>query len=84
MRDEVCNKIVELIREVYPDVYFEGIDCEANLESIGINSVQFIQLIVMIENYYDIVFEDEMLNINKLDTISKFAEYIVKSTEVKC
>jgi phosphopantetheine attachment domain protein len=46
--------------------------------SLLLNSLQFIKLVVCIEEEFDIEFEDEMLKLDSFQTIEEIAKYIVQ------
>ena len=43
---------------------------------LGVNSVEFIELIVKLEETFHIEFEDEMLQLDKIRTIQMIGNYI--------
>ena len=48
------------------------------LKEKGISSLVFIQMLVLLEEQYDFVFEDEMLDQEKLSSIDVITDYIIK------
>lgn len=46
--------------------------------SLLLNSLQFIKLVVCIEEEFGIEFEDEMLKLDSFQTIEEIAKYIVQ------
>ena len=53
-------------------------DFTADLKMIKINSIQFIKIIVEIENELDIEFEDEEIAVENYTTLNDFIECIKK------
>lgn len=49
-----------------------------DLSSLGLDSISFINIIVMIEDKYNITFEDDKLLFNSYSSLDSLAEYIVK------
>ena len=49
--------------------------CE-DLRDIGMDSLKFISVIVTIEDIYEIEFEDEMLSMGRLRTVTSFVDYV--------
>jgi|HubBroStandDraft_3_1064219.scaffolds.fasta_scaffold741627_2 acyl carrier protein len=51
------------------------------LVDIGYDSLKFIELVIKIESFFEIEFEDEYLSYHKFETVSEVEEYI--SSKVK-
>jgi len=60
----------------------ESIEIETPLEGIGMDSMSFIQLVVAIEDAFEIDFPDEKLNATQVGTIKALCEtvYEIKDT----
>ena len=52
------------------------VDDEQNLVDIGMDSLQFVKMIVELEVKYDIEVEVEDLKIDKFNTIARISEYV--------
>jgi len=57
--------------------YADEIGMDDPLESIGLNSMHFIQLVIEFEDKYGIVIEDDLLLFENFSTISKFTQSIL-------
>lgn len=53
---------------------------ESELKSIGINSLMFIKIIVELEKYFDIEFDDEALIGKKYETLGDIYKYLMGMT----
>lgn len=53
-----------------------AIDNDTDLETVGIDSFGFIQLIVLIEEKYDLEIPDESLLLSELNTINKIQQLL--------
>ena len=75
MNLEDMNKLKKIIAQV-KEVDESEIKQDFNLVDAGFNSITFIKLIIAIENYFSFEFEDDDLDIFKLQTLNKLVEYI--------
>lgn len=82
MIDKACllEEIKQLIlRSCTNEITVTEINQNTRLvEDLGMDSVSIIQLICNIESKYNIIFEDEYLLIDKLNTVSSLYGYILK------
>lgn len=46
------------------------------VDDLAFDSLTFVQMVLMLENEYSIKFDDEYINIEKLQTVKDVAEYI--------
>ena len=51
---------------------------EENLFDLGMDSIKYVNLIVKLEMYYNIEFNNEIMNMTEYDSISKISEYVAK------
>ena len=58
------------------EINIEELNEETLIADMGLNSITFIQLIVALENEFDIEFEDEMLDYKKISKIKHLCDYI--------
>ena len=59
----------------------DGIKDEMTLvDDLAFDSLTFVQMVLMLENAYNIKFDDEYINIEKLKTVKDVAEYIQVKT----
>lgn len=77
----IKTKLIELIFKDNDSSLESIIDCEEILEinifdDLGYDSIRFIELIVDIENKFQIELDDELLIMNNFSTISKIIDNI--------
>lgn len=77
MKEKLYAKIIEILKEICEDDIDE-IQMKDELKEKGISSLVFIQMLVLLEEQYDFVFEDEMLDQEKLSSIDVITDYIIK------
>lgn len=75
MLEEIKEIIFAVAVEKNPDLTKE-LDYDVEISEYGINSITFINITVMLEDKYDIEFEDEKLDIENVWTIRKLKEYV--------
>lgn len=76
------NEYKKIISEVSAlGIAEDGIKDEMTLiDDLAFDSLTFVQMVLMLENAYDIKFDDEYINIEKLKTVKDVAEYIQVKT----
>ncbi|MDF2519403.1 MAG: acyl carrier protein [Clostridia bacterium] len=57
------------------------LDYAVELSALGVNSIDFIKLVVAMETEFDFEFRDEDLNSNKFETLNSFVDYIQQMTQ---
>ena len=77
LKEKLYAKIIEILKEICEDGIDE-IQMKDDLKEKGINSLVFIQMLVLLEEQYDFVFADEMLDQEKLSSIDAITDYIIK------
>lgn len=89
MKDNTINNfkefdlnIISLIEEKCEiDNLKQYLEENDDLSSFGINSVKFIMLVLELENYFDIEFEDEDLSYKNFNSYNELRNYV--SNKVK-
>ena len=76
------NEYKKIISEVSAlGIAEDGIKDEMTLiDDLAFDSLTFVQMVLMLENAYDIKFDDEYINIEKLKSVKDVAEYIQVKT----
>lgn len=74
-REEVISKIIELM-EI--DKKRTEINIQQKISNYGINSFNFIELNVKLEDFYNIKFDDSYVDFHTLGTIANLSDYITK------
>lgn len=75
--DEIYRKMTEILREVLeiePEI--EKLTTKSSLSDLGINSVDFIKLLVKIEMEFGIEIEDENLSEDLYETIDDLLNFV--------
>lgn len=80
---EVEKEIMEIIKSAVEPVAISIISPDTKLEDIGIHSLHYIQLVVVIEEKYEINFEDQYLIVGKFEKIKELAGYVEKRIREK-
>lgn len=73
---EMLNQLNELLIEILPPIKDIDISLDTNLIEVGLNSLLFIRLVVMVEDMYGIEFMDEDLDLQKFRTLRNWTDYI--------
>ena len=68
-------KIKEILKKVL-NIETENLDSSTHLHNTILNSLTFIKLIVLLEEEFDIQFDDDDLDIEKFETIESIIDYI--------
>lgn len=70
------NKVIEIIKRAVNIPKETNLNLETPINNLQINSLNFLKIIVDIEEEYDIEFDDEELNFEEFNTIKAFVEHI--------
>lgn len=70
------NEILEIVRQNLPEIDENLISMDTDFNSIGINSITFVKIIVEIENHFGILFEGMDLLVSKYQKVHDLAEYV--------
>lgn len=80
--DETKCKVYNILKELNEseecELKFEidQLTDDTSVEEIGFNSITYIQMIVSIEDMFDIEFDDAMLDYNMITTIGEFIKIV--------
>lgn len=75
----VIKGIIELVEADGEVTIQEPISAETKLELLGVNSLSIVKFVVMLEDEFDIEFEDEQLKRGKFVTINDLITYVEKT-----
>ncbi|MCY9512513.1 acyl carrier protein [Paenibacillus apiarius] len=78
MNNTIKCKLEKIINEILVTEDIKGI---GENDSLGLNSVQFIQLVVEIEKEFDIEFADDDLNLSNFGSLNSLIAYIVNKLD---
>ncbi|WP_081418995.1 phosphopantetheine-binding protein [Paenibacillus sp. Leaf72] len=72
--NEILQKNIELLT-------IDESVLQSDLETVGLNSISFVKLIVALENEFDVEFENEILIIDHFATLGHFKDGVQKLVE---
>ncbi|WP_455715509.1 phosphopantetheine-binding protein [Anaerosporobacter sp.] len=72
---EIREVVLEVLKKDYPEQTPE-LEDDVDLSEYGISSVTYINVTVLLEDKYDIVFDDEKLDFTNNNTIRQLTEYV--------
>ncbi|MCP1132763.1 acyl carrier protein [Paenibacillus polysaccharolyticus] len=75
MTNEIEKQFIDMLHKELPGIEIE-ISMETNLIQAGVNSISFIKLVILIENEFNISFDEERLDISYFPTIKDIVGYI--------
>lgn len=78
-KNEICEKIKEMLSKVMEDNGKVPTTFDEDIAEL-MDSIEFVMLIVEIENEFEIKIDDDDFEIENVDTISKFADLVMKYT----
>ena len=81
----IKNELIEMIKNEigWTDEGQEFTDDTTLVKDLGLDSVMLVQLIVLIEEKYDVEFEDSHALFDGLNTIGSLAQWILEQREGK-
>ncbi|WP_300767633.1 phosphopantetheine-binding protein [uncultured Acetatifactor sp.] len=74
--EAAARRIMEVINEVTH--HADGLNLTSKIKSLGVTSLNFMKVILDIEEVFHIRFRDEDINPSKFDTIEKIADLVIK------
>lgn len=83
--NQIEKKIADIIRGALPKINMDNITGDTEFEELGIESIDFIAIVIALEENFDIEITDELLIMQNMNTVKKI-ENILKLcgiTEVK-
>jgi acyl carrier protein len=67
--EQIIDKLIPVIASIFSNNEIKNVTLHTQFSELGIDSVSFIQLIVEMENEFDIEFSDDDLMISEFETI---------------
>lgn len=81
-KNEIKDKLLEIIGEELPDVEVDKVDTSASLaDDYGVDSVSLIKMIVDAEAAFDVKFDDRELALNKYENFDDVIDTIEKKLQ---
>ncbi|MEK4077379.1 acyl carrier protein [Paenibacillus amylolyticus] len=74
------QRFFNVIQKEFPEADIE-FSMDTNLIDAGVNSISFIKLVILIENEFDIQFEETKLDLSYFPTIREILEYIEQQSK---
>lgn len=75
-KNEIKDKLLDIIEEEMPEVDKNAIDTSASLSDDGLDSVSLIKVIVDAEKAFDVAFDDRELALNKYENLNDVVDLI--------
>lgn len=76
------NGLIEIVKgvisEVIPEIDLSSENLEDNLQQLGMNSFEFIRIIVLLEEKLQIEIPDEYLLIYRMNTVKQIYQALIK------
>lgn len=86
-RSEVADKVLSLVGELLMLQDFDSrkvdFDQEDFLTALGANSIDALELIMTVEERFDVHFRDEEINFNTVRTVNHFVQCICNKIEAR-
>ena len=70
------EKLIEVLSSVISDINFDEISYDEDLSVMGMDSMEFVTIVVAHEEEFDCEIPDEKLLISELNTVNKIYEVI--------
>lgn len=70
------DKVRDIVLRTFKERFGGNMTLNSNLKDNGVNSMNFIQLVISLEETLEVEFEDAQLNINQYDTLEDLVLYI--------
>jgi acyl carrier protein len=81
------NYLIEIIKEVIsqtiPEIELSNENLEDNLQQLGMNSFEFIRIVVLLEEKFGVEIPDEYLLISQMNTIKQIYYVLIKILNVR-
>lgn len=74
---DVSKKVINIFENILKHTVF----LDDSIKNLGIDSLTFVELIIELEEKFDIIFDDEMLISSSFKTIQSFIDYIKKRSD---
>ena len=80
---DVENRVLKIYKDyISSDEIKENLNSNSVLNDIGINSIDFIKIIVALETEFDFEFDDDDLQPEKYVIVKDIVDYIIEKTDV--
>ncbi|MFF2908932.1 acyl carrier protein [Paenibacillus sp. NPDC057934] len=81
--DNIKSKVLSIIKETLNEsnIVPAAIQINDKLSDIGINSLSFIKIIVLLEEEFSIEFNDEQLDVISFESVENLCDYIIQAVD---
>ncbi len=79
MNKMLLERIINIVQSFCEEKEISFSDINEDLSQYGIDSMSFIQLVMFLEEEFDLEFPDEKLIFSEMNTVNKFYEIICES-----
>lgn len=76
MDEKLISLVNRVVNEVIPEANMNIAKCDENLQNCGMNSIEFISIIVALEEKLEIEIPDEYLLITQMNTVTKICNVL--------
>ena len=83
MMDEIIQKIIEIVTRNIGNEQCLNLEPNCNLSELGMSSMAFIQMVVEIEETFDIEIPDEKVMISQLGTLDQIINVVRDGLKLK-
>lgn len=80
-KENISKEIATELLKICPHIDKVNLNYETNFLEYGVSSIDFIQLLVFVENTHSIEIEDEFLIFDKLSNIHDIAIYVLSKLQ---
>ena len=84
MRVEITNKVIEMILHLLPYLNEADIRTQTYLgkNGLGMESMSFLELLVKVQQEFNIVIDDDYWDIRELSCVQKIVDYIIQKMDI--
>ena len=83
MMDEIIQKIIEIVTRNMGNEQFSTLESNSKLSELGMSSMAFIQMVVEIEETFDIEIPDEKVMISQMGTLDQIIDVVREGLKLK-
>lgn len=76
MSDDGAERVAELIRRREKKLQDVRMDAGTRIKDLGLSSRRLVELIIDIEDEFDILIDDEELTVEMFDSVGSLAEFV--------
>lgn len=79
---QVAERVIQLINDTIENVHMDLEHLDDDLTAMGMDSISFIRLIVLIEDEFDLEIPDDLLLLTEMNTAGKIIEILANLEKV--